>query len=389
MASLAAAVLISSAGDPFSLTVSLVLLYKATRSPLAIAAAFGVEMLAVLMVGALIGAAADRVDRRRLIVRLEVARFLLVGSLPFVVGVSVFLVYPALFVLGAVQALVQPSRQAAVPELVAPGEIGAANSLLLTAITLGEATGFALAGLALAWLQDPRPLYLADAATFAASGLLVATIGKMGGGIVTTRLRGGLRRAWSVPGARPLLVVAAATVFFIGMLNPALLPVAYVLSVNGPTAFTTLQVCLIAGAFVGSLAAGRIGRATRIVALSTSLWVFSAGILAVGISPQLWPAALGVAVSGVGNAVYSVTNNSALMEAADSTILGTVMSARFTLTQAAKAIGLAAGAGLTAWLGPRLAFAAFGIGLAVVAAAYSAFLATGGGRVSPAPNRRP
>src|SRR5438128_5890076 len=64
MASLAGAVLVSSAGDPFTQTVSLVLLFQATRAPLAIAAAYGAEMLGVLTVGGLIGAAVDRLDRR-------------------------------------------------------------------------------------------------------------------------------------------------------------------------------------------------------------------------------------------------------------------------------------------------------------------------------------
>src|ERR1700730_5525412 len=44
MARLAAAVLVSSTGDPFSQAVSLVLLYRATRAPVAIAAAYGAEM---------------------------------------------------------------------------------------------------------------------------------------------------------------------------------------------------------------------------------------------------------------------------------------------------------------------------------------------------------
>jgi len=373
MARLTAAVLVSSVGDPLSQTVSLVLLYQATRSPLAIGLAFGVEMLAVLTVGVFIGAASDRMDRRRLIVRLEIARGLLVAVLPLLVGLSVFLVYPALFVLGGIQALVQPSRQASIPELVSPGEVGAANSLLLTAITLAEATGFALAGTALVYLMDPRWLYLGDAFTFLVSALLVATLGEMGGGILTTRFRGAVPRAWSVMQVRPLLLVAVAAVLFIGMLNPALLPLAYLLSGNGPSAFALLQVCLIGGAFLGSLAAGRIRGGRRIPALAASLWVFGAGILAVGLSPSLWPAAAAIAISGVGNAVYSVTNNSALMESVESGIRGTLMSARFTLTQTAKAVGLAAGSLLTAWLGASLAFTAIGIGLALTAAAYTAF----------------
>jgi MFS family permease len=374
MARLAAAVLVSSAGDPFSQTVSLVLLYQATRAPLAIAAAYAAEMLGVLTVGALIGAAADRVDRRRLIIWLELVRFLGVASLPVVSGLYVFLLYPFLFLLAGIEALVQPSRQAAVPELVATGEVGAANSLLMTAITVAQAAGFAAAGIALAHFPDPRPLYFIDAFTFAAAAVLVATLNGMGGGIVTITLRGGVRRAWTVPGVRPILVVAAATALFVGMLNPALLPAAYALSSNGPTAFTLLQVCLIGGGLVGSVAAGRIERGKRLRALAISLWVFAAGVFAVAVSPGLLLAGLAVAVSGVGNAVYSVTNNTALMEMAVSTNRGTVMSARFTMAQVAKGLGLATGAAMTVWLGPLRAFGFFGLGLLAEAAVFTAFL---------------
>jgi MFS family permease len=371
---LTAAVLISSTGDPLTLTVSLVLLYQATRTPLAVAFAFGTQMLAALSVGALLGASTDRLDRRRLIVRLEIVRFLLVLSLPLLVGLSVFLLYPALFLLGAVEALVLPSRQAAVPHLVGRGEVGAANALLLTATTLGQATGFAVAGLALARLGDPRLIYVADALTFAASAGIVASLGSLGGGVTATRLRGGVRRAWAVPGVAPLLLVAAATVFVIGMLNTALLPAAYQLSNSGPSAYTLLELCLIAGAVLGSLVAGRITTRIRLPALAAALWVFAAGVAGVGLSPNLWPATLAVAISGVGNAVYAVTNMSALMDAGSTLNRGTIMSARFTLTQAAKALGLGAGGLLTAGLGPRGSFTVFGAGLMAVAMAYAFFL---------------
>jgi MFS family permease len=375
MATLSGATLVSSIGDPFSQTVSLVLLYQATHTPLAIAAAFGAEMLGVLTVGGVMGAVADRVDRRRLIVRLEAVRFLVVVSLPLVTSISILLLYPLLFLLAGIEALVQPSRQAAVPELVSRGEVGAANSLLMTAVMVARAAGFAIAGFALAHVSDPRPLYVVDAFTFAAAALLVATLHGMGGGIVTTRLRGGVRRAWTVPGVRPFLVVAAAMALFVGMLNPALLPAAYALSSNGPTAFTQLEICLIGGSLVGSVTAGHLEPGKRSVGLVISVWLFAAGVFAVGLSPSFLIAGLALAISGVGNLMYSVANTSALMEAAVSTNRGVVMSARFTVTQASNVLGLAIGAAAIAWLGPLRAFSGFGLGLILVAAIYTAFLA--------------
>lgn len=375
MGRLAAAVLASSVGDPFSQVVSLVLLFQATHAPIAIAGAYGAEMVGVLTVGSLLGAATDRLDRRRLIVGLEVMRVLVVASLPVVTTVSVFLLYPALLVLAGVETLVQPSRQAAVPELVEPGEVGAANALIMTALTLAQAVGFAAAGVAMLRLSDPRPLYLIDAFTFAVACLLIASLGSLGGGIAEGRLRGGASRAWRVPGARPLLAVAAATVVFVGMLNPTLLPAAYALSSNGPTAYTLFQLCLITGGLAGSMVAGRVRRPSRMLAHGFALWIFGIGVLGVGLSQSFLVAGVAVAVSGLGNAMYSVTNTSALMEKATSTNRGTVMSARFTVTRTATAVGLAGGAAITSWLGPLRAFSSFGVGLLVVAGGFSAFWA--------------
>lgn len=376
MARLTAAVLVSSVGDPLSLTVTLVLLYGATRSPLSIAGAYLAQMAGMIAVGALVGGAADRLDRRKLVVRLEIVRSLVVASLLVLTSVSVFFLFPALFVLGGIEALVQPSRQAAVPEIVDRSEVGAANSLLLTALSLAQALGFAIAAIALTRMQDARPLFLADAVTFAISAALVSSLGNIGGGVTASRIQGGIRRAWHVPGVPPLLVVAGATVFCIGMLNPALLPVAYTLSSNGPSAYAVLQIGLISGLVLGSVAAGWVQPRLRYLALAVSLWTFAAGVGAVAIGGSLTPTTLAVCLSGIGNAVFSVTNSSALMDAATRFNRGTVMAARYTVNQVGKAIGLGAGAAVGMWIGPRLSFAVIAAVLAVVAGIQSGYAAT-------------
>ncbi|MDQ6772081.1 MAG: MFS transporter [Candidatus Dormibacteraeota bacterium] len=374
MARLTGAVLVSSIGDPLSLTISLVLLYAATGSPVAIAGAYMAQMAGVLAVGGLLGAVTDRVDRRRLIVGLEIARWVLVASLPLATLVSVFALYPALMLLGATESLVEPARQAAAAELVDQHEVGTANSLLLTALSLGQAIGFAIAGLALVHLSNPRLLYFGDAVTFLAAGLLVLTLGGLGGGVRTVRLQGGLGRAWRVPGVKPLLIMAGATVFFVGMLNPALLPLSYLLAANGPGAYSVVQICLIAGLFGGSLLAARISTGLRLPAMAVGTALFAIGIFGIWASPGLWPAILGFALSGIGNAVYSVTNISALMQVANTANRGTVMASRFTITQATKALGLGAGAAVTAALGPRSSFALIAAGLLAVGVAFSLYL---------------
>ncbi|PZR85404.1 MAG: hypothetical protein DLM67_25855 [Candidatus Nephthysia bennettiae] len=123
------AIFVSSVGDPLTLAVSLVLLYSTYSSALAIGAAYGCRVVAALLVGSGIGSLADRLDRRRLVVRLELARCALVATMPIVTSVSVLLVLPYLALLGGIEALVQPARQAAVPHMVGEEQIEVSNSV--------------------------------------------------------------------------------------------------------------------------------------------------------------------------------------------------------------------------------------------------------------------
>jgi hypothetical protein len=90
--------------------------------------------------------------------------------------------------------------------------------------------------------------------------------------------------------------------------------------------------------------------------------------------------------------VYSVANRSALMRVAGPERQGTVMSARFSLTQATQVIGLGAGALLVSLLGARWGFALVGVGLAGVATLSGALrldLPSGRGRKAAAPVKPP
>src|SRR6266496_4553356 len=109
-------------------------------------------------------------------------------------------------------------------------------------------------------------------------------------------------------------------------------------------------------------------------ALAGSILLFGAAILTVGFSATLAPAVAAIALSGIGNAVYSVMNQTALLEASDQAVHGAVMAARFAVAQAGKALGLGAGAVVTARLGARSGFAVIGVGLLAVGTTYALHL---------------
>ena len=363
---LSLAVGISSLGDPISLTLSQFLLYRATHSAFALAGIYLSQIAAGLLVGLFAGSVADRLDRRSLVGTLELGRAVLVALLPVTTLISPLTLYPALFLVGGVEAIVQPARLAGVPGLVGSDQVERASASLLLLSALGQAAGFAMAGVLIAMLPDPRVLFLIDAVTFAVAGLLVITVGPLGGGVTKVKLSGAVFRALASPRLRPHLLVAGVVALFTNMLAPSLLPLSYVLSGNGVTVYAWLQVLLILGATLGSLIAFRTGAAPSVLAMA--LWLFALGVLGAGLAHTFWLTGVAIGISAIGNALYFIANQSTLLKAADERNRGSVMSARYSVVQICRVLGLGAGAAITSATSGMLTFTITGILLLLVAA---------------------
>src|SRR5579859_674036 len=220
---------VSSLGDPLTQVAALVSIYAAShRNAVAVAAAFIAQALGTIVMSSALGGIVDRFARRRMIVTLDLSRAALLIVTPILVGVSPWLIIPVLFVLAAINAVVQPARQAAVPGVVAAGQVGKANAMASATTNACGAIGFGLAGIILAAAQQlgaPQPtnvLFIADGATFGIAALLVLGIPRMGGGIEAIHVTGSLRRTWSIVAVRPHLAVSALAAFFLAISFPAL-----------------------------------------------------------------------------------------------------------------------------------------------------------------------
>lgn len=372
---LAAALMVSSIGDPFSLAVSLVLLYDSFHTPFAIAGAYGARAIAALVVGGLAGSITDRVDRRQLLVALDAGRLLVLLVLPFLVPSLPAIVYPALLLLGGAEALAQPARLAGAVVLAPAGAVDRANSLLMVSFSVAQAIGFALAGLAITLLPHPSQVFWIDAATFLCSVLLVLTLPNLGGGIVTAKFRLSGLQQLRRRSLRPLLLVTGGANLMIGVGTAAVLPLAYVLVTrDAAAAYTWLEVAVIVGLVVGSLILSRRGRGHAPVGMAVGVGLFGLGALGIALVPLLAVALAGFVLTGIANAVYSVRNRTALMEAAGAEEQGAVMSTRYSIAQASQIVGLGAGALVTALATPRGAFGVVAVGMLAVTAAITLHL---------------
>jgi MFS family permease len=141
-------------------------IYALTGSSAYVGLAGLFALVPLVVFGLLGGAWADAMDRRTLLIiascGLGLASLLL--WVQAVLGGGVWTVLCLLAVQQSFYAINAPTRSAAIPRMVAGGDLPAANSLNMTVMQFGAIVGPLLAGLLLGWVDLPT-LYLIDAAT--------------------------------------------------------------------------------------------------------------------------------------------------------------------------------------------------------------------------------
>jgi putative nucleotidyltransferase with HDIG domain len=379
--SLIAAIGISSLGDPLTQVASLVSIYIKTHDARLVALGFIVQAIATILVTSVAGGLTDRVSRRGLVVGLELMRAGTLVATPFLIGISWWLIVPILFFLSSINAVVQPARQAAIPNLVPIGQVGKANAMIAATTMLASAIGFGLAAALLSRLPNSlNILFIADAMTFVLAAGIILGIPNLGGGVVATSVAGALRRTWSIASARPHLVISTLAAFLIPISMPALLALAYQVSTAGGETYSALELVSSVGIFVGSLVVGRMGVIGSMRTVGAGLLLTGAFSVVIAISPTITIVVAALFIASIGNPVYAVANQTALIEAADASNRGTVMATRFGLAQTAGIVGVAIGGVITKQISPEAAYMVLGIGL-VLLALYA--LAAGRSTVNP------
>jgi putative nucleotidyltransferase with HDIG domain len=376
--SLIAAIGISSLGDPLTQVASLISIYVKTHDARFVALGFIVQAVATILVTSFAGGLADRLPRRRLVVGLELTRAAGLLATPFLIGMDWRLIVPILFLLSSINAIVQPAKQAAIPNLVSAGQVGKANAIVAATTMLAGAIGFGVAAAVLSrFPASINMLFIADAMTFVLAAGIILGIPNLGGGAIGTSVSGALRRSWAVVEARPHFAISTLAAFLIPISLPALLALAYQVSTsgqNGGQTYSTLELVSTVGIFVGSIAVSRLGnigtmRTVGAGLLLTGIFSVAIALIASGAatSRDLAIIVLALFIASIGNPVYSVANQTALVEAADASNRGSVMATRFGLAQTAGIIGIAVGGLLTKFYSPQFAYGVLGIGLVILA----------------------
>jgi MFS family permease len=173
---------ISTTGDFLYSVALVVVLIEDTGSAGWVAAAAVLRVVAYVVLGPFGGAIADRFDRRRLMVWLDLGRFVVMGAVAAVIwadGAAAVVV--ALTVVNSV--LTVPYRSAAVaatPHVVDEDDLAAANAAEGVIGQVAFFAGPALGALVVA-VADPAVAFAVNGATFAVSALLLGRAGSLGG----------------------------------------------------------------------------------------------------------------------------------------------------------------------------------------------------------------
>jgi Transmembrane secretion effector len=167
-----AANIVSMLGSVVAAVALTVLVYQQTRSAALAASVMALSFLPYLIGGVLLGAAADRLPARRVLVTCDLASAALVGCmvipampLPALLGL--------LFVTGLIAPVYQGVRSAVMPEVLPRGPDYILGRSLMRMVAQGaQVAGYGAGGLLLA-VFSPRGALAADAVSFAASGLVL------------------------------------------------------------------------------------------------------------------------------------------------------------------------------------------------------------------------
>ena len=164
--------IVSMLGSVVAAVALTVLVYQQTRSPALAASVMALSFLPYLIGGALLGATADRLPARRVLVACDLASAALIGCM-VIPGVPLPGLLALLFAIGLIAPVYQGVRSAVLPEVLPPGPRYVLGRALMRMVAQSaQVVGYGVGGLLLASLS-PRGALVVDAMSFAASGLVL------------------------------------------------------------------------------------------------------------------------------------------------------------------------------------------------------------------------
>jgi MFS family permease len=381
----------SQFGSSFTLFALPLVVYRLTGSATNLALTTVSEFVPYLLFGLLLGAVVDRVDRKRLMIGVDLARGATIAILPVLALLGILRVeyiYAVAFAQATLGIPFDASEFAAIPSLVATDDLVSANGRIMAVNQAAGVLGPAVAG-ALVALMAPVDLLFFDAASFGLSGVALMAIrtsfnasdaagsgaaaGKSARWSLLRDVRQGLAYVWGHPVLRSISIMMALINFFGSTAYTQLVLFANHLYNASNQQIGWLFAAGSAGVVLVGLSAGWLRRRFSFPVVALGALVASGLCLAtMAYSPWYWLAVvLWAGYSGFG--LLLNINTSALRQAiVPNHMLGRIMSIAGVLAWSAIPLGALAGAALIQATGNVAAvYAGIGLLTAAIAAAFA------------------
>ena len=301
----------SATGTWFQNLASALLVYRLTHSTFLLGVLNFCNFIPILVLAPWAGAAADRFDRRRVIVISQLVSTALAGSLAVIAWTghaNQWIVIGCALGLGVASAFSAPASSAFITQLVEPRDLPSAVGLNSMTFNIARAAGPALAALSVKTLGIP-----ASFAINAASYLLFVValaFAHPRAQRTASRAESRLRESFHLLRAQPQLVLYLVIVAAVGFASDPVntLAPAFANAFGKPDTFAGVLIGFFgAGAVAAAfLLAGRVAGSRRRMALTLSL--LGCGIIAFSLSTWLPLACALLVVAGFG---YLASNASA------------------------------------------------------------------------------
>jgi len=280
------------------------------------------------------GSAADRLDKRKILIATQIAQIAFALGLGWLVLTNRIQIWHVIIfagLLGISIAFEMPAISALVPELVKRDEIAAAVALDRSVFHGSRLIGPSLAGLFVGW-WGAASAFFTNAVSFFA---LIAALISLPKRPVGTAEEEAQRRSGFAEGFRyvrsnriimsMIMLIALNTIFIFPAISPAMLPL-YVRNVLklGPQSLGWLMAVSGTGAFLGAVGLLTVARDRRLKFMSGNVLAVAAGVFFMSRSHSFWLTACAMGVLAIALSMNFGLANTIVQEHAPPALRGRV-----------------------------------------------------------------
>jgi len=325
--------IVSLSGTWMQTVAALWLVLSLTGSGVAVGLTTALQFLPMLLFGAWGGLLADRFPKRKLLMATQALMAIPALGLFAVTltGVAApWMVFLAVFAMGSVNAVDNPTRQSFAIEMVGPDRVVNAVSLNSVIVQSARIVGPAFAGLLIAGV-GVGPCFAVNTLSFGA--MIVALWGmdpsNLRSGPRATREPGAIRAGLSYVRATPELAIPLALMALVGTFGfnfQVILPLLARFSFGGGAGvYAALVSAMGIGSIAGALVTGSHGRTSPRLIAGAALAFGGAALLA-AVAPAMAVEIAALVLLGAASVTFAATINSSLQLAVAPDMRGRVMS---------------------------------------------------------------